>query len=284
MKTTYLMLGLILSSFLFQGCNDDDNNHHSGNKIIDDAFAIKYPKATHIDWEKKGNYSVVDFRYNNKELEAWFDQNGIWHMTETDLAFNSLPETVISSFSSSEYKSWSIDDVDMVERKDMETIYVLEIEQNKQEYDLYYSPDGVLIKVIPDNDNNSNYLPNALADAITSYISTHYPQARIVETEKEKEMTEVDIIDGTIHRELMFDSNGNWVHTKTRMQKTMIPQIVISALEASEYASYTIDEVEYYETPLRNYYYFELDSNSKEVELIITTEGMIEVVKVENDR
>ena len=40
------------------------------------------------------------------------------------------------------------DDVDKLERTGVETIFVIEVENQNQEIDLYYSADGTLIKSI----------------------------------------------------------------------------------------------------------------------------------------
>ncbi len=286
MKRLFLIPACIAGLFIFQGCEDDDNNLHSGNEAVENAFTAKYADATHVDWGKKGDYWVVDFNKDAKNMEAWFGQNGEWYLTETDLSFDMLPEAVRTAFSAGEYQSWHIDDIDMVERKDMETIYVLEVENGEQEYDLYYSPDGTLIKAVADtddNDDNEKYLPPSLPDKVNTYISTNYPQAKILEAEMEEGMYEVDIFDGTAYRELLFTSEGDWSSTETQVRKDAVPQNVMDALLASEYASYTIDEIDFYETPQRNYYYFELESPSQDVDLIITLEGAIEVVKVDRD-
>lgn len=66
--------------------------------------------------------------------------------TESDIPFESLPEAVKTSFNASEYARWRKEDVDKVERADMETIYVIEVEQGNQEMDLYYTEDGNLFK------------------------------------------------------------------------------------------------------------------------------------------
>ncbi|MDR2887212.1 MAG: PepSY-like domain-containing protein [Bacteroidales bacterium] len=57
-------------------------------------------------------------------------------------------------------------------------------------------------------------------------------------------MTEVDILDGATHRELLFDASGEWVRTKTEIRTTAVPQNIMDALNASAYAAYF---------PMRNY-------------------------------
>ncbi len=285
MKRLFLIQTLVIYAFIFYGCENDDNLH-PGNQTAEKAFTSKYPDATRIDWEKEGEYWVVDFYSDANEMEAWFGQTGEWYLTETDLLFNALPEAVQTAFSTGEYQSWRIDDIDMIERKDMETVYVLEAEKENQEYDLYYSSDGTLLKTVADSyDSNDNgkYLPSTLSGKITAYIFTNYPQAKILETESEKGMIEVDVLDGTIHRELLFNTDGEWMCTSMQINKNSVPQTVMDVLRASTYASYAIDDVYYCETPQRNYYYFELESSSRDVELIVTLEGSIEVVKVEKD-
>ncbi len=287
MKAKYFILGLILSVITLQSCDNDNDIPYSDNELVETAFVQKYPGATGMDWEKVNSFSVVDFYKDGKQLEAWFDQAGVWYLTETDLpSINALPDFVKEAFLAGDYATWRVDDIDMIERKDMETIYVVEVEKGSQEFDLYYSPVGTLIKVVAEasnKDDNEHYLPVAIESPITAYIQTHYPQARILEVENERGMIEVDIMDGNICRELLFKSDAQWVHTKTGVRKSAVPQLVINALERSEYATYGIDDIYFYETASRNYYYFELESKSKEVDLIITLEGNIEVVKISND-
>ena len=76
-------------------------------------------------------------------------------MTESDIPYEALPQPVKETFKQSEYAGWKIDDVDMLARAGMETIYVIEVEQGKQEVDLYYSPEGVLTRTEVDNDSTT---------------------------------------------------------------------------------------------------------------------------------
>ena len=276
MKTKIYLLPVLFCFFTFTlaSCDDDDDNRHPGNDVVESAFNKMYPSASGVDWETKGGYFVVDFWQDGKEKEAWFDTNGEWYLTETDIRFDDLPEAVKTSHNAGEYASWHVDDVDMLERKDMEKSYVIEVEQGNKEYDLYYSTEGILIKAIEDNGNN-NYLPDKLPQVVKTYIFTNYPNAKIIETEIEKSRIEVDIIDGNVHKELVFDTEGNWLYTKAEVRKEQVPQVVMTALQNSQYGSYKIDDIDYMETPEGNYYYFELESGDKDVYLKITPDGTI---------
>ena len=65
----------------------------------------------------------------------------------------------LPSWVNSEYASWKRDDIDKLERTGVETVFVIEVEKQNQEVDLYYSADGTLIKSIVDtDDDNSEHL------------------------------------------------------------------------------------------------------------------------------
>ena len=276
MKTNVFLFALVLGGFIFQSCDDDDTNAHFVNEEAKAAFNVMYPDASRVEWEKEGDYYVVDFYNDNKSKEAWYNNGGEWFLTETDIRFEELPLPIQTAFNTSEYSSWQKEDVDMIERPEMETLYVIEVEKGQEEYDLYYSADGMLIKAEPDSDNsNGNYLPQVIPNEIKEYIATNYPQAKIIETDFENGRYEVDIIEGATHKELVFDPEGEWISTETEVGKAEIPSVVISALEASEYGSYRIDDIDYFETPSGNYYLFELESGSHEVHLKINLQGVI---------
>ncbi|MDR0659690.1 MAG: PepSY-like domain-containing protein [Prevotellaceae bacterium] len=279
MKTKLLLLAALVIGFTFsiQSCNDDDN-HGINNSAVENAFAAKYPSINRVDWEIKGNYYVADFWLNGLECEAWFTWDGDWQLTETDITFDQLPAAVKTAFGQSEFASWRIDDVDMLERKDMEVAYVVEVEQGNQEYDLYYAADGTLIKAVLDTDNDSgSYLPTSLPESISTYISTNYPSAKIIEVEREYGGAyEVDVIDGAAHKKLRFTSAGEWIYTKTEdILQVNVPQNVLTALQNSEYGSYAIDDIDYYETPTESYFLFELELGSAEIDVKVTLDGVV---------
>lgn len=141
----YFILLALLGAVTLQSCdNDDDLNTVS--PALQKALAEKYPGATRIEWEVEAGYYVADFLDNNSETSAWFAADGTWHMTETDILYNALPEAVKTSFQQGEYSTWRIDDVDKIERPDAETVYILEVEKGNQELYLRYSPAGVIQK------------------------------------------------------------------------------------------------------------------------------------------
>ena len=278
MNLKFLLLAVILGSLSLFACSDDDD--YTPDQTLRESFEAKYPNATRVSWEKKGIYRVAEFWLNNQETHAWFDTSGEWYMSKTELkTLSALPVKVQDSFKKSEYSTWKIDDVDRVERPGSEVVYIIEVKQGKQEIDLYYSQEGILIKTVVDDDSNpEDHLTNTLPASVKDFITKNYPGARIVEYEIEKGNLEVDIIDDNRGKEVVFDLKYNWLYTEYEVARTEVPQNVMDALAASPYKDFHIDDIDCYETKTPktpSYYRFELESCNTEVKINIDTNGTI---------
>lgn len=149
MKTTLVTaLILLTTTFAFSSCKDSS---YTPPKNVVSAFKAKYPSAKRVEWEVKNTYQVAEFHIDFTEIEAWFDNNGQWVMTESDVKFSSLPVVIRNSFKSGEYGKWEVEDVDKLERAGMETIYIIEAELGEQEVALHYLENGTLVKTLMDN-------------------------------------------------------------------------------------------------------------------------------------
>ena len=225
-----------------------------------------YPEAQDVKWSQKNSYYVADFKapagvtpevrsYNGDlvNYSAWFDAQYQWQMTETDL------------------------------RGGVETIYIIEVEGTtadgvRQDVDLYFSEDGVLVKTVIDAEDDYDYndfIPDTPSGSIEDYIATHYPDARIVEIDVENGMTEVEIIDGRICRELFFDSSQNWMLTRTELRHSQVPEDILGYLRSSEYGSYRMDDVDFYQTPEGEFYRFELEYRDDDIEVDVYADGTV---------
>jgi hypothetical protein len=111
-----------------------------------------------------------------------------------------------------------------------------------------------------------------------SFIAQRYPGARIIGLpDYERNSVEYDIVDGTVGREVVFDLVAVWRYTETEVRRSDVPQIVMNALLATEYATWEIDDVSFFETAAYgDYYLFEMESrNDKEKNVKISKEGKI---------
>lgn len=280
MKTKLSVLALAMCGLLtFTSCDDDDNNYLP-DQTVTKAFETKYPDAGKVEWETKNGYEVADFHLGGNETEAWFDNKGNWLMTKTEINFGLLPEDIRKALKGGEYAKWKYTEYDKLERSNAATVYVIEAEQGEKEVDLYYTEDGTLIKVVDDsiNDNN-NFQPVTIPQAITDAINEMYVGATIVEFDQEKTGFEVDILHNGIYKDVYFNSNNEWVSTEWDITEDKVPAIVMDALKTSEYKNYRIDDIDQIEKPAGTFYLFELEQGDNDVEVTISAEGKIENVR-----
>ncbi|MBQ8867419.1 MAG: PepSY-like domain-containing protein [Bacteroidaceae bacterium] len=155
--SSYYLSVALVSLVLMSSCEKDDDIRWSDvPQAVVSAFEAKFPDAGRTEWEKKRGYYVVELWYQQVETQAWFEKDGTWRMTETDLGRTvaNLPEAVQQALADSKYASWGVDDLDKYERP-TDTFYLVEVETNGQrDRDLFFSPDGTLLSDEMDRDGN----------------------------------------------------------------------------------------------------------------------------------
>lgn len=274
LKMLFVLLAAGLLSLNLQSCDDDDKGI-AVSAELQNAFSDKYPDTRVMKWETEGGHYVAEFYNDRYEADAWFTPDGVWQMTETDLPYNALPAAVRNAFQSSQYAQWRVEDVDMVERRAMETVYVIEVESGNQEIDLHYNVDGILVKEVSDMGGGAgNYLPSELTDAMRAFIEEHYPGASIIETDLEPNWMEVDIIHDRTAKEVRFTTTGEWISTSWDVRLTDVPQVVKDAAQAA-YPGFRMDDADYVQTPAGDYYLIELEKGGQDVYVKVQADGTV---------
>lgn len=147
------IISIIAAAIIPVACNDDDKAITVPDSFRN-ALTAQFPQAQDIEWKDKAGYRVADFRIGNIDTEAWYTAKAEHVMTVRELGRNksALPVAVAGAVSSSEYSSWHIDDIEYYERTD-DSFYIIDVEKTGlTDTELYYKPDGILIKAVPDTD------------------------------------------------------------------------------------------------------------------------------------
>ncbi|RHR55374.1 PepSY-like domain-containing protein [Parabacteroides sp. AF17-28] len=242
MKLKNLILAFACCALVFTACSDDDDDKVIPSDVPEavlKAFENKYGDIKDVKWEKKNNYNVARFQTgaitkagNSYTTSAWYDDNGSEKQVNQDIPFANLPEAVKTAFDAYQkkmYADWKADDdVDVVSRLDMGLIYIIEIEKGKEERELSFSPDGVLLKNVLDTDDDDEILPVIVSDEIKKKIAELFPNSKSVvileiDADDDDNETEIDILDDGIHKEVKLDAKGNWISTEfeTTLPKAM---------------------------------------------------------------
>lgn len=273
MKAELLLFSLLACCIAaFTGCSDDDDDF-TPNKTVQNEFQTRYPNAKDVSWERENGYAVAKFRQGNEYSQAWFTENALWTMTDTDLRFPSLPQDVQDSYNSSYYADWKIDEITRLERIDTKMMYIIEVENEMGEVDLLYSASGILISAIP-HQSIEFYLPALIPQKIKDYIAALYPLADIMQYSRFGYSYIVDIIDGVQPIHVAFDKNYKWEYTVWEEYFINLPQAVQDKVTAA-YPGYRAALSLHRETPAGTTYDLTLVSGKKSVQIVIDPSGNI---------
>ena len=84
-----------------------------------------------IAWSQDDGYYCANFVMNGFTKNVWFNAQGQWEMTQTDLvSLDRLTPVVYNAFTFSSYASWVAEDVTMVEFPKWQAIIVIEVGQD----------------------------------------------------------------------------------------------------------------------------------------------------------
>lgn len=113
------------------------------------------------------------------------------------------------------------------------------------------------------------------ADNIQASVIEIYPQARIIDMDRDRKTIEVDIIDSNnIKRDVYLDLSFRWLRTETDINRNALPTEVINRI-ASEYASWFIDSAKQVDTPQGSYYLVEIEKGERDRHIKIDAAGNI---------
>ena len=96
------------------GCEKYEDGRPS--KDVRAEFAKMYPDAWDVEWEPQGGYWKVSFetgsRPNGTDNEAWYEHDGTWVRTSTDVLLAAVPQSIKDYLAASEYGSGQFEDND----------------------------------------------------------------------------------------------------------------------------------------------------------------------------
>jgi uncharacterized membrane protein YkoI len=144
-KSTILALLLLVGVMASSSAQDIDQKNVPS--VVKSAFSKDYPKATDIDWEKKGANYEVDFNLGKVDHKATYAASGKTVSFEKDIPNAQLP-AVIAKNIKAKYPKGRIDDVDWINTAGKIT-YKIDIE-GTPDVNVWYDASGKFIKKVAD--------------------------------------------------------------------------------------------------------------------------------------
>lgn len=141
-----MMWMLAASVVLFAVACDKDDEVRPADQLdatTREAVMNRYPSANIVDVDHYQEYVEVEVMDGVTPRDLYFDKNGIWLRTETDVRVADLPSAVTTAIASSEHAQLRIDDVDWIETPDG-NYYLIELDANPDVY-LKITAEGVVL-------------------------------------------------------------------------------------------------------------------------------------------
>ena len=122
-------------------------------------------------------------------------------------------------------------------------------------------------------------------DEFDEALAHRFPQAHHVEWENKGPYRVAEFKVGAVETEAWYTADVHWVMTVRELGKnaSALPVPVAGALAASEYASWHIDDIDYYERVTDTFYVIDVEKSSlTDTELFFTPDGAL--IKAVPDR
>ena len=125
-----------------------------------------------------------------------------------------------------------------------------------------------------DDDDDDNI---TVPQIVSTNFNQQYPNASAVSWENDNQYATPYLkaefkIDG-VEAEAWYTADGTWVKTEKDYYDPL-PQVITDYI-ATHYDGYKVDEVNWVETPQKNYYEIELEQGKTDVELNIQEDGTV---------
>ena len=259
---------------------DADNDYDYGDYIpaapvegVEAFLKANFPNARILDIDREDNMTEVEILDGQVVRELLFDKASNWLFTKTETVYAALPAVVKQALEASEYAGYHVDDVDHYATPE-EEYYRLELESVKGDVKVKITAAGVLSLMEYSPSDPGNNTGGVLPGKIKDFIAQKYAGARIIETDMENGMTEVEIFHDAREKDVYFNGAQEWVKTQWEVRVSELPAAVSDAIKKS-YANYEIDDADFVETPQEAYYLVELEAGDREVKLRILSNGTV---------
>lgn len=267
------------------------------------SFDTKYPKASRVVWyqyvpdktmtaDPEAWYYVLDdkdyyvtFNWNDADYIAWYD-NGQWLRSSQVIDDIDLPVNVMRAINT-QYPAYRITDVDL-ERDNKQDLYEVKLVKGDSKMNVHYTSSGAvarkkerhMAKSDPQVDLTGDFttrFPNA--SDVVWYRYTPDERVEVLPTDWDYGMDASDYevrfrIDGIDYQ--AWYNDGKWVRseTMTTTNTSKLPSNINDLLK-SQYAGYTIKDVETEQNSTRTIYEIALTKGNERCKVFYTSDGAI---------
>ncbi len=119
-----------------------------------------------------------------------------------------------------------------------------------------------------------SYGQKNIPETVLNHFKTNYPNARVMDWDKERNGYEVEFTLNGKKWEGYYDTGGKWMRAERDVSRNEVPKAVWAALAKSEYAAWRTDDIEEHQTLAhKSVYEMEVKNAGKKAYLYILPDG-----------
>jgi uncharacterized membrane protein YkoI len=118
-------------------------SHAEVPSVVSNALKAKFPKATDLEWELRGDVYKADFEIGSIEHDVWIDKSGKINEHKEDIKTSELPQSIAENLTR-EFASYQVDDVCRIE-KNGTVAYEIDLDGKGDDRTVTYSSEGIVV-------------------------------------------------------------------------------------------------------------------------------------------
>lgn len=103
------------------------------------------PSAHNIAWKIDNNIYQVDCLVDAKHTTSYFDKDGNWLETESEIDIEDLPEAILKTLQT-KLSEYSIKDIELVKTNVSQVLYEVDLKKGSKVYDILFDETGKILR------------------------------------------------------------------------------------------------------------------------------------------
>ncbi|MDR2118159.1 MAG: PepSY-like domain-containing protein [Tannerellaceae bacterium] len=238
------------------------------------GFEAKYAEAEGVSWEKEQGFYVARFMRGTAPVCAWFREDGEWFLSEEASSFDRLCPRVVRTFLRSAYAGWKVEEVTLLDRRDMDTVYGISAVDDKRSVHLHYSKFGDFIKASA-GEMADGHRPVEIPRPISRTLDSLFDSPLILDLWRNDLAINMAVRDDGVCSFVAFSYAYDWICTFRNIAKAEVKPEVWDAFRASAYGHFPVEHFRVSQNGMGlSYLFYFSDGKGKRYILYIKENGV----------
>jgi len=262
------LIGILLLALLTTNIFAQDIHQRNVPAVVLNAFQIKFPNATDVDWRlEKGNYRIR-FEVNNKDHDLYLDDRGKVLKHHQDLYGSEVPEKVLKAIKS-KVALFDLNDADRITEGN-KIVFEINFEISNKDHDFWINEKGKILKY------RKELKDSEVPSEIVTSIKNKYGELDIDRAEYNEENGKIIYyFKGEINdkdHEFIFEDKTTLLLHKQDLRDSEIPAPVLNT-KKTKYQEYEIRDADLREENGKTTYILRLRKSRQNIYVTFDSKG-----------